>query len=230
MLWHIMKRELFEQMRSLRFALALLLIVFLMIVNALGYIDEYNTQQTEYERQVSASLAKLEQNSSNLYNLVIRGPGVLLKKPSPLSFCAHGSENHLSKYVSGRGAGWGWTLSPDEKSYNVSGIWRLRYSGAPPIKPMDIFPTFLKIDWILIISSVLSFLALVFTFDAISGEGEHGTLRLTLSNAVARQTVLTGKFLKQPHQSRCSFHERRVGQSPVAVSLWNIAIKCRRMG
>ena len=195
MLWHIMKRELFEQMRSLRFALAMLLVVFLMIVNALGHIDEYDTQQAEYERQVSASLTKLKQNSSNLYNLVIRGPGAFQKKPSSLSFCAHGSENHLSKYVSGGSAGWGRTLSPDRKPYNVSGIWRLKYSGAPPIKPTDIFPTFLKIDWILIISSVLSFLALVFTFDAIAGEVEHGTLRLTLSNAVARRTVLTGKFL-----------------------------------
>ena len=195
MLWHIMKRELFEQMRSLRFALAMLLIVFLMLVNALGHIEVYKTQQGEYGKQVSASLAKLEQNSSNLYNLVIRGPGVLLKKPSPLTFCAYGSENHLSKYVSGGSAGWGRTLAPDKKPYNVSGIWRLKYSGTPPIKPMDIFPTFLKIDWILIITSVLSFLALVFTFDAIAGEVEHGTLRLTLSNAVARQTVLTGKFL-----------------------------------
>ena len=75
MLWHVVKRELFEQMRSLRFALAMLLIVFLMIVNALGHIDEHNTQQAEYERQVSASLATLEQNSSNLYNHVVRGPG-----------------------------------------------------------------------------------------------------------------------------------------------------------
>ena len=63
------------------------------------------------------------------------------------------------------------------------------------MKATDIFPTFLKIDWILIISNVLSFLALVFTFDAISGEVAHGTLRLTLSNSVARRTVLTGKFL-----------------------------------
>ena len=195
MLWHIVKRELFEQVSSLRFALAMLLIVFLMIVNALGHIETYKTRQTEYRREVSAYLARLEQNSSNLYNLVIRGPGALQKKPSSLSFSAHGSENHLPKFVLGWSAGWGSVPTIDGKSYNVSGIWRLKYRGTPPIKAADIFPTFLKIDWILIISSILSFLALVFTFDAISGEVEQGTLRLTLSNAVARRIVLTGKFL-----------------------------------
>ena len=195
MLWHIVKRELFEQVSSLRFALAMLLIVFLMIINALGHIEEYKTRQAEYVRKVSEYLAELEQNSSNLYNFVVRGPGELQKKPSPLSFCAHGSENHLPKFILGWSAGWGSSLVIDGKTYNVSGIWRLRYSGSPSIKATDIFPKFLKIDWILIISSVLSFLALVFTFDAISGDMEHGTLRLTLSNSVTRRTVLIGKFL-----------------------------------
>ena len=195
MLWHIVKRELFEQVNSLRFALAMLLTVFLMLVNAVGHIDEYKTQQSEYGQQVSAYLARVEQNSSNLYKLVLDGPGELYKKPSPLSFCAHGSENNLPKFASGKSAGWGRRPVIDGNTYNVSGIWRLKYSGFPPIKAKDMFPVFLKIDWILIISNVLSFLALVFTFDAISGEVEHGTLRLTLSNAVARRTVLTGKFL-----------------------------------
>ena len=35
----------------------------------------------------------------------------------------------------------------------------------------------------------------MFTFDAISGERERGTLRLTLANAIPRHTVLIGKFL-----------------------------------
>ena len=195
MLWHIMKRELFEQMSSLRFAFAMFLTVFLMVVNALCHIDDYKRQQAEYARAVSEYLAKLEQNSTNLYKLVLNGPGELHKKPSLLSFCAHGSENNLPKFSSGKRAGWGRSPVIDGEPYNVSGIWRLKYGGFPPVKATDIFPTFLKIDWILIISNVLSFLALVLTFDAISGEVAHGTLRLTLSNSVARRTVLTAKFL-----------------------------------
>ena len=195
MLWHVVKRELFEQVNSLRFALAMLLTVSLMLVNAVGHIDEYRTQQAEYGQNISANSVRLEGNSRNLYKLVEDGPGKLYKKPSPLSFCAHGSENNLPKFASGESAGWGMDTPIDGENYNVSGIWRLKYSGFPPIKAKDIFPVFLKVDWILIISTVLSFLALVFTFDAISGEVEYGTLRLTLSNSIARRTVLTGKFL-----------------------------------
>ena len=77
MLWHIMKRELFEQMSSLRFAFAMFLTVFLMVVNALCHINDYKRQQAEYARAVSEYLAKLEQNSTNLYKLVLNGPGEL---------------------------------------------------------------------------------------------------------------------------------------------------------
>ena len=40
----------------------------------------------------------------------------------------------------------------------------------------------------------LELIALLFTFDAFSGEHERGTLRLMLSNSVPRHTVLIGKF------------------------------------
>ena len=50
-------------------------------------------------------------------------------------------------------------------------------------------------DWAFIIGYVLSLIALLFTFDAISGERERGTLRLMLANSIPRHTVLIGKFL-----------------------------------
>ncbi len=187
MLWHIVQRELFQQFNSLRFMFAILLIVFLMILNAVGHVKQYKTRQIEYGQQVSTALERLKRNSDNLYNLVMRGPGGLNKQPSKLAFCAQGSEDYLPTSVFGWSAGW--------ERNGVSGLWRLMYDVSPPITGTDIFPTFLKIDWILIVSIVLSFLALVFTFDAISGELERGTLRLTLSNSVARGTVLAGKFL-----------------------------------
>ena len=195
MLWYIIKRESFEQISSLRFALAMLLTVFLMIVNALGHIGASKIQQTEYRQNVSKALTALERDSRQFYNLVIRGPGVLYKTPSALSFCAHGSENNLPASVLGWSAGWGMSPVIDGKNYPFSGIWRLKYTSFPPIRAADIFPIFLRIDWTLIIANILSFLALIFTFDAVAGEMAQGTLRLTLSNSVARRTLLTGKFL-----------------------------------
>ena len=60
---------------------------------------------------------------------------------------------------------------------------------------MNVGPDVSQIDWAFIIGYILSLIALIFTFDAISGEREHGTLRLTLANAIPRRTVLIGKFL-----------------------------------
>ncbi|MCY4552886.1 MAG: ABC transporter permease subunit, partial [Candidatus Poribacteria bacterium] len=46
-----------------------------------------------------------------------------------------------------------------------------------------------------IITYLLSFIPLLFTFDALSGERERGTLRLCLANAISRPALLVGKFL-----------------------------------
>lgn len=191
MLWYIIQRELFQYLSGLRFGLAILLIVSLMIVNAVEHVERYKTRQTEYHQRVSTSLERLKRNSDNLYNLVVFGPGELNKQPSKLSFCAQSSEQYLPTSVLGWSAGWG----REDATYKVSGLWRFIYNISPPITPADVFPTHLKIDWVFIISNILSFLALIFTFDAVSGEIERGTLRLTLSNSITRGTLLAGKFL-----------------------------------
>jgi ABC-type transport system involved in multi-copper enzyme maturation permease subunit len=55
--------------------------------------------------------------------------------------------------------------------------------------------SFNALDWSFIIGVAMSFVAILFTFDAISGERERGTLKLTLSNSVPRGILLCGKFL-----------------------------------
>jgi len=51
------------------------------------------------------------------------------------------------------------------------------------------------LDWVFIVGGILSFAALVLTYDGISGERETGTLRLCLSNPLPRSTLLWGKFV-----------------------------------
>ena len=52
---------------------------------------------------------------------------------------------------------------------------------------------FLDLEFIVLI--VLSLFAILFTYDAISGEKERGTLRLSFAGPVARHTYMTGKLL-----------------------------------
>ena len=46
-----------------------------------------------------------------------------------------------------------------------------------------------------VISTVFSLLALLFTFDAVAGEREAGTLRITLANALPRDIFLWSKLI-----------------------------------
>jgi len=52
-----------------------------------------------------------------------------------------------------------------------------------------------KVDLEEIIGIIFSILALFFTYNAVSGEKESGTLRLILSNRVARYKILLGKMI-----------------------------------
>ena len=189
MIWHLTKRELYDHLNSLRFAFTTVLLITLMLINAVAYLDAHKTRSQAYRKKVSASLEKTRSNADNLYNLVIEGPGNLYKKPSSLSFCASSGEGFIPESVQGRRAGW----SISGGGISLRGIWRMSYPQSNP-NLWDIMPDFTDIDWGNIISIILSLVAILFTFDAISSEKEHGTLRLTLSNSIPRGTVLVSKF------------------------------------
>ena len=75
----------------------------------------------------------------------------------------------------------------------------LYYYDAPRVRGgfdhTPIFYIFPRTDYIFIVGIVMSLLALIFSYDAISGERERGTLRLVLSNSVPRDVVLLSKWI-----------------------------------
>lgn len=68
--------------------------------------------------------------------------------------------------------------------------FRRRAFVANPIP--DLFPRF---DLVFIVGAVVSLIAINFTYDAICGEKQSGTLRLTLAGSVPRHLVLLGKLI-----------------------------------
>ena len=195
MIFHIAKREFYDNMNSLRFALTVLLILTLMIVNAVKHIGDYRAEMSIFRKNVAQSLDHLRSRSENLYDLVEKGPGNFYKQPSPLSFCADGGEAFLPDHVSAAKGHYIVGLDNAEGTHVwVNGKWTLEYPYENP-NLRDIRPNYTQIDWVLVISVVLSFVAILFTFDAISEERERGTLRLILSNSVPRSQILIGKFL-----------------------------------
>ncbi|MDE0505774.1 MAG: hypothetical protein OXI86_16980, partial [Candidatus Poribacteria bacterium] len=127
MIFHIAKRELYDNMNSLRFALTVLLILTLMIVNAVKHLGDYRLEMNIYRKNVAKSLDHLRSGSENLYDLIEKGPGDFYKQPSPLSFCADGGESFLPDRVSA--AEGEYILSWDVAEGNlggIKGIWRLK--------------------------------------------------------------------------------------------------------
>ncbi len=59
----------------------------------------------------------------------------------------------------------------------------------------SIFAVFRLVDFAFIVMIVLSLVAILFTYDAINGEREGGTLQLTFSNPVPRAKFILGKLI-----------------------------------
>ena len=186
MIWHIAKRELYDNLNNLRFALATALLIGLMITNAVVYLREHPGRMQQYRDSVTKSLEALAART-DLYDIALNGPGDLYKQPALLRFCAEGGESFLSEFVDG--GFWMWSYGDGFKDF-----WMLNYPASNP-NLLNIRPDVTKIDWVFVIGYVLSLLALLFTFDSVSGERERGTLRLMLANSIPRHTVLLGKFL-----------------------------------
>jgi ABC-type transport system involved in multi-copper enzyme maturation permease subunit len=94
--------------------------------------------------------------------------------PSPLSIFSRGLENKM----------------PYKVITDCDGDYKIAY--ARPDSKKDLLGA---IDFGFIVAFVLSILAVVFTFNCISGDKEQGLLRAILSNAVYRRQVLLAKLL-----------------------------------
>ena len=85
MIWHIAKREIYNNLNSLRFALTTVLLLALMVTNAVNHVREHPNRVQEYQDDDTESMTRLTSNANKgLYKLAQEGPGKLYKKPSPL--------------------------------------------------------------------------------------------------------------------------------------------------
>lgn len=174
MIRQIAFREILENFLSLRFALSLLLSTCLFLVCGYVFVTAYPEQLNDYGRKTNENITALREQSDALYKLAFYKQGIY-RKPRPLAICAEGQEKTLPNY------------------FEVNAFT----AGLPTIKGQVNIALghFSNVDWVLIISLILSFAALVFTYDSICGEKQAGTLRLMLANAIPRYEVLLGKYL-----------------------------------
>jgi ABC-type transport system involved in multi-copper enzyme maturation permease subunit len=71
-------------------------------------------------------------------------------------------------------------------------------SGSENSKSFDDNPLpilFPSLDFLFIVTIIMSLLAILFSYDAVTGERQRGTLRLVISNSISRTKILFGKFV-----------------------------------
>ena len=177
MLRNIILRELFDHLRSLRLSLTFILVVVVMTTASALYVGDYRQLVADYSENVNANLRLLtEKVEKGFYHVVSFGPNQLIyRSPNTLGLIAEGHEKDQPNAF-------------EVDAFSLAGP-QMKLRGNYTLWRFD------QLDWVFIVGVILSFAALVLTYDGISGEREAGTLRLCLSNALPRSTLLLGKFI-----------------------------------
>jgi ABC-type transport system involved in multi-copper enzyme maturation permease subunit len=165
------RKELFQNLLTTRFITCWILSLILIVFGALVGSQEYGERLVEYSGQKTIEQEKL--SDIRVYSHI---KPVLSKEPTPLLIFNRGCADRVGNTV---------TTTHTEVPFYASG-------GGLENDIMSLFPTF---DLMGVAKYVLGLLALLLSFDAISGEREAGTLKLVLSNPVSRAKVALGKYL-----------------------------------
>jgi ABC-type transport system involved in multi-copper enzyme maturation permease subunit len=167
----IVEKELREIIGSLKFAVTFGISALLLLLTFYIGARNYQVSNEQYEASRRENLRKLE-GLTEWQD--VRDFRVYLP-PEPVSSLVMGVSNDIGRTSEIRGAG---EINARDSRY-----------GQDPV-----YAVFRFLDLDFIFQIVLSLFAILFAYDAVNGEKERGTLRLTLANAVPRGTYIAGKI------------------------------------
>jgi ABC-type transport system involved in multi-copper enzyme maturation permease subunit len=169
MIWKIAKKEFLLNLMTFKFAVGTILSMVLVAVFVPILAKAYQERLKVYNENIAY-------NEAELHKVVVYKniTPTIYRPPSILAVFSEGLAKQLGNSA---------TIEYD-KVPEIKGATANNY--------LSIFSVF---DASLIFKIVIGVLALLLAYDAISGEREHGTLRLVLSNTAARHQVLLGKLL-----------------------------------
>ena len=174
MLLNVIRKEILDTINSAKFVFTFLLCTILILLSVYTGINNYRAELSEYNAAIALNKKNLETQPN--YQ-ALAGLGTKITKPPQV----------LSTIISGIQEAVGRQANVNI-AYDPS-LVDSKYDSNPMLA------IFGELDLTLIVKIVLSLLAILFTFDAIVGERERGTLKLTLSNRVPRDQLILGKTI-----------------------------------
>jgi ABC-type transport system involved in multi-copper enzyme maturation permease subunit len=174
MLRDIITKEIQDTIMSPKFVFTFLLCTVLILISVFTGISNYQADLKEHSAAVALNRKNLD--SQTTYQGVA-GLGVKInKEPQVLSTLVSGVQEAVGR------------VATVNIAYDPN-LVDSKYSSSP------IFAVFGALDLTFIVKIVLSLFAILFTYDAIVGEKERGTLKLALSNKVPRDRLILGKAI-----------------------------------
>jgi ABC-type transport system involved in multi-copper enzyme maturation permease subunit len=159
-------REIQSAIIDFRFWVVLALCLSIIPLSFYVSVKDYAQRLSDYQQEVQSY-----RETAGVYaNMNAEG----VRPPSPLSIFSRGLDHKMPyKVITSRDGNYKIMYAQPDSKKNLLG----------------------EIDFAFIVAFVLSILAIVFTFNCISGDKENGTLRAVLANAVYRRQVLMAKLV-----------------------------------
>jgi len=167
-------RELQNYLYSLRFHVSFVIVVLIFIVGSIAFVSSFTETQANYAKHRQNEQTNLTEQVSSVTKVAIQ-QRKYITSPQPNGIIADCKESYL----------------PNEITYSAYNVFdfSVRHNTHNPLLSRSE-----SLSWSFIVSMFLSFIALLFAFDAISGEKEDRTLSLVFSNPVPRRTFLSSKL------------------------------------
>lgn len=171
MINYIIEKEIRDYIGTSKFAVTFSICSLLIVLSFYTGAKNYNMALSQYQ---SAKEENLRQLSGLTDWLQVRQYRIFLP-PQPLAALVSGISNDIGRTIEVRGRG---ELSAEDTKY-----------GEDPV-----FAIFRFLDLDFVFQIILTLFAILFAYDAINGEKERGTLRLTFSYAIPKDKYLIGKI------------------------------------
>lgn len=173
MVFEIARKDFLTNLVSARFIIGLVLCLVLIPFSILVNIGNYRDRVGQY--RIDRDAAEKTVQEVRVYSKL--RPEVVFP-PEPLSVFSKGINDQVGTRVK---------------------IWLgdkpMLAAGKTEAGDNPFLASFFSIDFVDIAAIVFSLLAFIFSYDALTREKEDGTLRLQMSNSLARSTCLSGKIL-----------------------------------
>ncbi len=174
MLAHLIRKELLDHLLSLRFAMACIICPVVVLSSVFVLTRDYRDASLDFRTN---RLMHADQLNDVRFPHLLTSEGVLVDKPL----------NPMKVFFSGVAEG------RHTASVRISAVAAPEVQASFEKNPVGLlFPV---MDLTFVAGIIMSLMAIAFSYDAFSGEKDSGTLKVVLSDSVARDLLLISKWI-----------------------------------